>query len=161
MEDLDLDELREGFDLVINAESLQYIDLDVACCMVPALLKDSGSWLVLDYFRLQDSTRNRSGHLLKSFEDTIRRHAFQVRDRVDITENVLPTLAYAHTLASRIALPLVEFAAERFLAKHPLWNYFVGDTARAKLARITLDGLDPAVFRRDKRYMLFELAKPG
>jgi MPBQ/MSBQ methyltransferase len=157
MEDLDLDGLRGTFDLVINSESLQYIELDAACRNVRALLKPGGRWLVADFFRLSESARIKAGHMLDKMEATIAKHGFSVAKRIDLTENVLPTLALAHSLASRVGLPLANFYTARFLAAHPVWNYLVGDLARGALGRIKLDGLDPAVFQRDKRYMLFEL----
>jgi MPBQ/MSBQ methyltransferase len=159
LEDLDADALAGGFDVVANAESLQYIDLAAAFRSVFALLSPGGRWVLTDYFRLRESTRNRSGHLLERFEDALRESPFTARERLDMTDNVLPTLAFAHTLASRIALPLAEFAAERFLARHAVWNYLAGDLARNAIGKIKLDGVDPAVFRRDKRYMLFVLVK--
>lgn len=161
LEDVDDAALAGSFDVVLNAESLQYIDLDLACRKVGTLLRPAGKWVVLDYFRLYDSTRNRSGHLLERFEAMLRKAGYAVSERLDITEHVLPTLSFAHTLAARIALPGAQFAAARFFAKHPLLGYLFGDQVANALHQVKLDGVDPAVFRRDKRYMLFEMTKPG
>lgn len=161
LEDLDFGALAASVDVVANSESLQYIDLTTAFRSAFALLKPGGRWVLTDYFRLHEQTRNRSGHLLERFEHALRESPFTERERLDMTDNVVPTLAFAHTLASRVALPLVEFAAERFLAKHTVWNYLAGDLGRNAIGKIKLDGIDPTVFRRDKRYMLFVLAKPA
>ncbi len=123
------------------------------------LMKPGGKWVVLDYFRLHESTRNRSGHLLERFESTVQRAGYTIADRVDITEHVVPTLAFAHLLAARIALPGAQFAAVRYFAKHPVLAYLAADHVSSALQKVKLDGVDPAVFRRDKRYMLFELTR--
>jgi SAM-dependent methyltransferase len=155
--------LQPAFDVVVTAESFQYVALDAGMTAIRQLLATAvrnPRWLCVDYFRLNEDARNRSGHLLRDFEAGLARHGFAVAERLDITENVLPSLAFAHLLARRIALPLVHFSADKFFLRRPLLAYLFQDTVRAKLARIRLDTLDPAVFRRDKRYLLFTL-KPA
>ena len=148
------------FDAVINSESFQYIDLDAGMRNVRALLKpaaDGGRWLNIDYFRLVPGAKNKSGHLLADFEAACARHGFTVSERVDVTENVLPSLAYGRLLATRFALPLARFGSDKFFLKHPFWSYLFADRVRGKLDGVKLDTLDPDVFRREKRYILFVL----
>jgi SAM-dependent methyltransferase len=148
------------FDAVINSESFQYIDLDAGMRNVRALLKpaaEGGRWLNIDYFRLVPGAKNKSGHLLADFEAACERHGFAVRERVDVTENVLPSLAYGRLLATRFALPLARFGSDKFFLKHPFWAYLFADRVRGKLDGVKLDTLDPDVFRREKRYILFVL----
>jgi len=148
------------FDVVINSESFQYIALDIGMRNVRALLTPNSStarWLVIDYFRLSDHTRNRSGHLLAEFEAALVRHGLIVSERLDITANVLPSLMYGRMLATRFALPLARFSAEKFFLRRPLLAYLFADRVRAKLDHVRLDTLDPDVFRREKRYLLFTL----
>ncbi|HEU0204336.1 MAG TPA: hypothetical protein VFR86_28325, partial [Burkholderiaceae bacterium] len=114
-------------------------------------------WLCIDYFRLHAGAKNRSGHLLTEFEAALARHGLAVRERVDVTENVLPSLRYGQLLATRIALPLARFTADKFFLRRPFLGYLFQESARAKLNSIRLDTLDPDVFRRDKRYILFVL----
>lgn len=148
------------FDAVINSESFQYIDLDAGMKNVRALLKpaaEGGRWINIDYFRLLPSAKNKSGHLLADFEAACQRHGFVVREQVDVTENVLPSLAYGRLLATRFALPLARFGTDKFFLRRPFWAYLFADKARAKLDGVKLDTLDPEVFRREKRYILFVL----
>lgn len=148
------------FDAIVNAESFQYIDLDAGMRNVRALLDPLSAgrrWIVIDYFRLGTGAKNQSGHVLVQFEQALARHGFDVRERVDVTENVLPTLAYGRLLATRFALPLVRFGGERFLRRHPLLAYLFQDSITQKLDSVRLDTLDPDVFRREKRYLLFTL----
>lgn len=148
------------FDALINAESFQYIDLDAGMKNVRALLKpatEGGRWINIDYFRLVPSAKNRSGHLLADFEAACARHGFVVREQVDVTENVLPSLAYGRQLATRFALPLVRFGADKFFLKRPFLGYLFADKLRTKLDGVKLHTLDPDVFRREKRYLLFVL----
>jgi SAM-dependent methyltransferase len=148
------------FDAVINSESFQYIDLDAGMKNVRALLKpaaEGGRWINIDYFRLVPSAKNTSGHLLADFEAACQRHGFTVRERLDVTENVLPSLAYGRLLATRFALPLARFGSDKFFLKRPFWGYLFADKVRAKLDGVKLHTLDPDVFRREKRYLLFVL----
>lgn len=146
-----------SFDAVINSESFQYIDLDTGMRKVRELLAPGGRWINIDYFRLVPSAKNTSGHMLADFEQAIARHGFTVRERLDVTENVLPALGFAHLLATRIALPMARFGTQKFFLKRPFWGYLLADKARAKIDGIKLHTIDPDVFRRDKRYILFVL----
>ena len=155
--------VAQPFDVVINSESFQYIALDSGMRNVRALLtpnSPTARWLLIDYFRLSEHTKNRSGHLLGEFEAALVRHRFIVAERIDITENVLPSLTYGRMLATRFALPLARFGTEKFFLRRPLLAYLFADRVRAKLANVRLDTLDPDVFCREKRYLLLTL-KPA
>lgn len=156
-ERIDAARIAPRFDVIINAESFQYIDPDAGMRNVRALLAPGGRWIVIDYFRLSADAKNKSGHLLAVFEAALARHGLAVAERVDVTENMLPTLAYGRLLATRFALPLARFASEKFFRRRPLAAYLFQPTVRAKLDAVRLDTLDPDVFRREKRYLLFTL----
>jgi SAM-dependent methyltransferase len=158
LESFDPAVLPDRYDAVINSESFQYIELDAGIERVKAFLAPGGRWIVIDYFRLRADSRNKSGHLLADFDAAVARHGLRVVERVDVTENVLPSLAYARVLAERFALPVAHFFSEKFFLRHPFLGYLFQPGVRAKLANVRLDTLDPAVFRREKRYLLYTLA---
>lgn len=147
----------ERFDVVINSESLQYIALDAGIGRVKGFLAPGGRWIVIDYFRLRADSKNHSGHPLAEFDAAIARHGLTVDERVDVTENVVPSLAYARVLAERFALPVARFFSERFFLRHPFLGYLFQPAIRDRLANLPLDTLDPDVFRREKRYLLYVL----
>ncbi|HTT11494.1 MAG TPA: methionine biosynthesis protein MetW [Burkholderiaceae bacterium] len=153
--------LQPDFDVLINAESFQYIDLHVGMTTARSLFAPDAvnpRWLCIDYFRLNETTHNKSGHLLREFEAGVAQHGFEVRERLDITENVLPSLAYGRLLAKRLALPLLRFSTDKFFLRRPFLAYLFHEWTVRKLDSIRLDTLDPEVFRREKRYLLFTLA---
>jgi SAM-dependent methyltransferase len=158
LESFDPAVLPDRYDAVINSESFQYIGLDAGIERVKAFLAPGGRWIVIDYFRLRPDSRNRSGHLLADFDAAVARHGLRVMERVDVTENVLPSLAYARVLAERFALPVAHFFSEKFFLRHPFLGYLFQPGVRGKLANVRLDTLDPAVFRREKRYLLYTLS---
>ena len=147
----------ERFDAVINAESFQYIGLDAGIERVKGFLASNGRWIVIDYFRLRPDAKNRSGHLLADFDAAVARHGLSVEERMDVTDNVVPSLAYARVLAERFALPVAQFFSEKFFLRHPFLGYLFQPSAREKLANVRLDTLDPEVFKREKRYVLYVL----
>lgn len=156
LEKVDPDSIAK-VDAVINAESFQYIDLHAGMQKVKALLALGGRWIMIDYFRLQPDAKNKSGHLLADFEAAAARHGFAITERVDVTENCLPTLAYGRLLAERFALPLARFGTDKFFLSHPFLAYLFQPKIQNKLAGVKLHTLDPEVFRREKRYLLFTL----
>ncbi len=98
-----------------------------------AFLAPGGRWIVIDYFRLKPDSKNRSGHLLADFDAAIARHGLAVVERVDVTDNVVPSLAYARVLADRFALPVAHFFSEKFFLRHPFLGYLFQPNVREKL----------------------------
>jgi len=157
LESFDPAQRPERYDAVINSESFQYIALDEGIKQVKAFLAPGGRWIVIDYFRLKPDTKNRSGHLLADFDAAIARHGLRVVERVDVTDHVVPSLAYARVLAERFALPVAHFFSEKFFLRHPFLGYLFQPNVQEKLGNVRLDTLDPEVFKREKRYVLYVL----
>ncbi|HEX5639138.1 MAG TPA: class I SAM-dependent methyltransferase [Burkholderiaceae bacterium] len=157
LESFDPSQRPERFDAVINSESFQYIALDAGIERVKRFLAPNGRWIVIDYFRLKPDAKNRSGHLLSDFDAAIARHGLRVLERVDVTDNVVPSLAYGRVLAERFALPVANFFSEKFFLRHPFLGYLFQPDVREKLANVRLDTLNPEVFKREKRYVLYVL----
>ena len=158
-EDTPVDRFKAYFDTVIHAESVQYMDSEGAFAVLDKIMAHSGTWIVADYFRVGRSRTNRSGWRLDSFRDRVRACGFEIADETDITDHVLPTLAFARLLADRIALPALDFAHDKLRAKYPGLHYVLEDVAdRARGAAVrSAEVLDPAVFAAHKRYMLMSL----
>ena len=146
-----------GMDAVINAESFQYADLDTGLARIAALLGRTGRWITIDYFRLDASAKNKSGHLLADFEGALANHRLRIDEKVDVTENMLPTLAYARLLVEGIGLPMLRFTADKFFLGRPIAAYLFQDQVDAKLSSVSLATLDADVFRREKRYILYTI----
>lgn len=155
-EQLDLGAIRRSFDVVVCSESFHNVPLEAGVRNVHAVLKPGGKWVIIDYYRTRIPAYNRSGHPLQAFRDAVAKQGFRVSEEIDVTDNTLPTLGYFHAWSSRVALPMIDFAAERFFMKHPALGYLLGEEYAARRARVKLDALDPQVFARDKRYLLHQ-----
>ncbi len=172
-EDTPVDRFKVYFGTVVHAESVQYMEPEGAFAVLDKILEQSGKWVVADYFRMGGSDTgarprarrrtgaNRSGWRLDSFRDRVRAHGFEITDEADVTDHVLPTLAFARLLADRIALPALDFAHDKLRAKYPGLHYVLEDVAeRARDAAVrSAEVLDPAVFAAHKRYMLMSLRR--
>ncbi|MBI2319528.1 MAG: class I SAM-dependent methyltransferase [Betaproteobacteria bacterium] len=156
-EQLDLTPHRQAFDVVVSTESFHNVPLDPGLRNIREVLKPGGRWIIVDYYRLRENAYNRSGHLLAVFRQALERNGFRVVEEVDITVHTLPTLAFAHCLAARIGLPLLEFGMARYFRRHPLIEYLLRDVVRRARSRVRLDALDPAVAARDKCYLLQQI----
>ena len=74
---------------------------------------------------------------------------------------MLPTLGFAHLLASRIGLPAIDFAHDKLRAKCPALHYVLENVAeRARDAALRNAAvLDPAGFATHKRYVLMSMRR--
>ena len=153
-EQLDLSAIRGSFDVVVCSESFHNVPLEAGVRNLREVLKPGGRWVIIDYYRTRIPAYNRSGHPMQAFRDAVAKAGFKLAEEIDVTDNTLPTLGYFHAWSKRVALPMVDFAAERFFMKHPALGYLLGEEYATRRARIKLDALDPQVFARDKRYLL-------
>ena len=91
---------------------------------------------------------------MQAFRDAVAKNGFRLAEEIDVTDNTTPGLGFMHAWASRVALPTIDYAAVKFLSKHPVLDYLGGDEFKTRRARVRLDALDPVIFARDKRYLL-------
>ena len=149
------------FDAVINAESLQYIDLDKAFDKTASILKEGGRWIITDYFRLHGEGKSKSGHLMDTFRAKIASHGWQLVAEKDITPNVLPTIRLVDLYARRFLLPLTDFGIAKLHSKKPFWWYLAQDSIAGIKGKIDreMSAVDPDLFEKEKKYMMFVLKK--
>jgi len=152
---------NDSFDVIIHSESLQYIDLEEAFRKTGKILKDHGRWIITDYFRLSEQGQNTSGHLLSNFKDAVSQQGWTIETQRDITENVLPTLKLIWLYAERFLKPVKHFALEKFRFKKP-WLYFMTSDLHERIDKKLekeLSAIDPELFKKEKRYMMYVLKK--
>jgi len=155
----DLGEKTERFDVAINSESFQYVDLVTGIKKIDQLLKPNGRWLMSDYFRFSEEAHNGSGHILADFEAALAAGGFEIVERVDITQNVLPTLRYAYFLAANLALPVADFMSRKFFRRHAFFEYLLAPDVQDRLKNVRLATIDAEVFAREKAYLLLTIAR--
>jgi len=149
------------YDAVINAESLQYIELGKAFDQTASLLKEGGRWIITDYFRLHEGGKSKSGHLMDTFRAKIASHGWQIVAEKDITAHVLPTIRLVDLYAKRFLLPLTDFGIAKLHSKKPFWWYLAQDSLAGIKAKIDreMSAVDPDLFEKEKKYMMFVLEK--
>ena len=174
------DKYRAHFGTVIHSESIQYMQPRGVFEVMRDILAPGGTWIVADYFRAGGSdnagpgarrqsgaeavpppSRERSGWRLDTFRRQLAENGFEIADETDITANVLPTLGFAHLLASRIGLPAIDFATDKLRAKNPAVHYVVENVAERirDAAHRSAAVIDPAGFATRKRYILMTLRR--
>ena len=149
----------EKFDVAINSESFQYVDLVEGIKKIDQLLKPNGRWLMSDYFRFSEDAHNGSGHILADFEAALAEGGFEIAERLDMTENVLPTLRFAHLLATNLALPIADFTAKKFFLRHAFFEYLFAPMVADRLKNVRLGTIDAEMFSRDKVYLLLSIVR--
>jgi cyclopropane fatty-acyl-phospholipid synthase-like methyltransferase len=151
------------FGTVINSESLQYIKLEDAFEKLDSILKPGGRWIIVDYFRKDESGISKSGHTEKDFKEAIAKNNWKIVYEQDITPNVLPTLRFAMQFVDRIFMPVAHFTGEKLRYKKA-WLYSLLEDQREKInKKIEKEraSIDPEKFAREKKYAMYVLEKMG
>jgi 2-polyprenyl-3-methyl-5-hydroxy-6-metoxy-1,4-benzoquinol methylase len=158
-ETLDTAPYRQAFDVVVSLEAFHNVPMEEGLKRVAEVLKPGGKWILIDYYRTRIPAYNNSGYPMQAFRDALARHGYRVTEEIDITDNALPSLAFGYLFATRMGIPLLEFALERFFSRHWLLEYLLADVVKRARGRMKLDALNPEVFARDKRYLLQQITR--
>ena len=121
-EDFPSDDYKGAFGAIIHAESIQYMNPIRVMPVVQQILAPGGAWIVADYFRTQPGGE-RSGWLWEDFRKRLDSEGFRIVHSRDITAHVLPTLGFAHLLATRLGLPLFDYTQGKVQSKSPGVHY--------------------------------------
>ena len=160
-EDLDAAAHAGRYGTIITAESLQYLEMDVALPIIRKILKPGGLWIACDYFRIGDKVSE--SETWDGFASRLERHGFETGKRRDITPNVLPTLAYLHLWGAEIAQPIICFGVGKIERKQPGLHHLLREMLDALDGRVEhhLDLVDPSTFAANFQYLLLEMRVKG
>lgn len=85
--------IENKFDLVLMSESHNYFKTDVALEKITKLINENGHLLVSGIFNMsKDKTLEDVFYSEQDYIDIAKKNGFELINRIDITENVLPTL---------------------------------------------------------------------
>ena len=82
------------FDLVLMSESQDYFPIDVGLSQTRKFLNKNGYLLISGFFRNSDTPEFKECHIEQNYIEAAARYGFTEIERIDITSNVTPTLAY-------------------------------------------------------------------
>ena len=150
-----------SYGTIIHSESLQYMDLDKAFKKVELIMNTGGQWIITDYFRIDSSGINKSGHQLDDFLEKVEEYRWETVFKQDITGNVMPTLKFINMYAERFLFPLKHFAFEKLRFKNPKLFFMTKsfrDSIDKKIHK-EMASVDARKFENEKKYLLFVLEK--
>ena len=160
-EDLDANAHAGRYGTLITAESLQYLEMDVALPIIRKVLKPGGRWIACDYFRVGEKAS--VSETWGGFAARLDEHGFANCVRRDITPHVLPTLAYLHLWGAEIARPIMRFGIAKIKRKQPGLHHLLREILATFDERVDhhLDLVDPETFAANFQYLLLEMRVRG
>ncbi len=108
------------YDLILMAESCQYLSLDKAFFKSKEILKNNGYVLISDYFRKKNVKYYRTTHIKENFYSFVKKYNFEIIFEEDITNNVLPTIILGKKIYTKYAIPIIEILTGYFKDKFSL-----------------------------------------
>lgn len=157
-EDLQLD---KKFDLLLFAESFQYVKLENVFNKCRGLLSDEGHVLLCDFFRRDDATGGSGlggGHLLGRFYEHLDRDGFTIVSDIDLTSRTAPNMDVVADLLDNFAKPIWDLIFYYLESNHPRVSRLARWRYRKKIQKIEkkyFSGRRNArTFAADKNYRL-------
>lgn len=162
-EDLNLD---RRFDLLLFAESFQYIDLDRVFSKCRELLMEKGHVLICDFFRREGATGESGlggGHSLQRFYEKIKAEDFSILIDSDLTPYTAPNLDLFADLMENLGKPLWDLLLFFIDNNYPRASRLARWRNKKKIHKIETkyfsDRRNATSFAADKSYRLV-LCKP-
>jgi len=161
MEDIDTDRYEDHFGAVINLESFQFIRMEPAFDVMDRILAPNGRWIVSDAFRRGDEDGDGSRHAAGAFRQRARDRNWELVEEEDITDHVLPTLRFGHTLAERLGISAYEYGRYKFENKLPFFYRVLKKFIRRGRKKFEqgLQNIHPTRYRKRRTYRVFVLEK--
>lgn len=96
------------FDLALMSESSNYFDADIGFTKLQNLVRKEGYILSASIFRRASTKLYLSFHIENDWVASAKAHGFEVAERIDITEQALPTVALMKSIVSTYIIPTAE-----------------------------------------------------
>ncbi|MCX7957100.1 MAG: class I SAM-dependent methyltransferase [Endomicrobia bacterium] len=152
------------YDLVLMAESCQYLNLELMFIKLKQVVSQNGYVLISDYFRKSDIKYYRTTHIESEFKKYLKKFNFEIVSEEDITDNVLPTLTLAKKYYEKYLLPISEIIIGYTSEKMRLVSKIIKFFLKKKLKKInyyiyehTKDKLNEKKFKENLVYKIFLL----
>jgi SAM-dependent methyltransferase len=129
---------EKRYDLILFAESFQYIALEQALEKTFRLLNDDGYTLIADVFRKDVAGKGvqKGGHKLNEFYDLAKKHHFDLTEDIDITAETAPTIDILSDAIKTVGKPVTDLGLRFLSDRHPIVFKFLTWKYRRKLNKI-------------------------
>ncbi|MHC4622950.1 MAG: class I SAM-dependent DNA methyltransferase [Planctomycetota bacterium] len=131
-------ETEKRYDVILFAESFQYMDLGQVLEKTSGLLNDGGYMLICDIFRkdVAGESRQRGGHRLTQFYDLVAEHGFEQVEDIDITHQTAPTIEIFEDALSVVGPPILRSLQRLLSGRYPILSRFLNWKYRKQLEKM-------------------------
>jgi len=153
-------ETQKRYDLILFAESFQYIGLEQALEKTFRFLNEDGYMLICDFFRKDVAGRGSQGggHRLSKFCDLVAKYPLTLIDDLDITEETAPTIDILADALKNVGQPVLRSGLRLLSGRHPVLFKFLTWKYRKRLNKINKKYFEGAItgedFKKFKSYRL-------
>ena len=124
-------ETEKRYDLILFAESFQYVDLKQALQKTFRFLNEGGYMLICDIFRkdVAGKSSQRGGHRLRQLSEFTTEYPFTCIKDLDITEETAPTIDILADALRNVGQPVLHSGLRLLSGRHPVvfklltWKY--------------------------------------
>ena len=154
-------ETEERYDLVLFAESFQYIPLEKALKQTAGFLNNGGYLLICDVFKNESKGKHAvgGGHKLLKFHEGIALCPFELVTDVDITEQTAPNLDLLDDAIKNVVVPAMDSGLGFLHSRYPLSVKFLRWKYKKQIKKMCDkyfgDGRTADEFKKFKSYRLF------
>ncbi len=98
----------ETYDAVLFCESFQYVKMQTGLDKVVSQLRNGGSLVICDFFRLPGDGQSpiSGGHRINEFQEIIAQYPFRLVEEIDITDRTAPTFTVIDSAFSEVLKPI-------------------------------------------------------
>ncbi|MCB1317964.1 MAG: methyltransferase domain-containing protein [Leptospiraceae bacterium] len=163
-ENLDAEPTPGSFDLVLMAESCQYVNPERGWEQHGRFLKDKGYVLIADFFKIRPLDRDdlsKSGHDLDRFLSVADESGFKLLKKIDITRETAPSMDIYQGIITQYVFPIAEAIFEFISRRYPLIYRFMSMLFKEKILKLhaRYSNQSAAIFTQYKGYFILLFQK--
>ena len=163
-EDFPINEIEEKYQLVFFSESFQYVNMKLTFNVLEKILEKNSTIIIFDFFK-KDNVEGISplggGHSINNFYDIIKNFNYEIKEDIDVTDNLSPNLKIINEIMEERLIPFSDTFDKFMLSRHNVIYKMLKWLLRKKINKMKFkySTRNAENFQKFKTYRLIILKK--
>ena len=164
IEDFPTKEINQKYQLVFFSESFQYVNMKLTFNVLEKILKKHSTIIIFDFFKkdnIEELSPLGGGHSINLFYNIIKNFNYEIKEDIDVTDNLSPNLKLKNEIITRRLIPFSDTFDKFMFARHKNIYRIIKWLLKKKINKIKFkySNRNENNFKKFKTYRLIVLKK--
>ena len=165
IEDFPINQIEQKYNLIFFSESFQYVNMKSTFNIFEKILNKHGAIIIFDFFKkdnIQATSPLGGGHSINLFFNTIKNFRYDIKEDIDVTDNLSPNLKLVNEIIVERLIPFSNTFDKFMFTRHKSIYRIIKWLLRKKINKIKFkysNDRNEENFKKFKTYRLIVLKK--